>query len=102
MRRCNCCQRLVEITEASRFRTVLYGAHLPGGAFMYLGMWECRCQNTMSVVLWQDEQCCLDEAAEIEAEAEAAAVYQRDEEPINQACARSFFSLTHELASRGL
>jgi hypothetical protein len=102
MRRCNCCQRLVEITERSRFRTQLYADEETGAVFMYLAMWECACQNTLSAVLWQDEECAAEEHAEFVHEQQGAADYERDEEPLNIAAHRGFFSLTHELASRGL
>jgi hypothetical protein len=69
---------------------------------MYVAMWECRCQNTLSAVLWQDEECSLEEHEQIESEAALAAEYERDEGPYNRAVERGFFSLTHELASRGL
>lgn len=100
--RCNCCARPVDATApGARFRTVVY-ADKDGTPFMYLAQWECRCQNTLSVVLWQDEECSLEEHAQIEAEAALAAEYERAEGPYNRAVTRGFFSLTHELASRGL
>lgn len=100
--RCNCCARAVDITEASRFRTVTYRDPQTEAPFMYVAMWECRCQNTLSAVLWQDEECSLEEHAQIEAEVALAAEYEREEGPYNAAVHRSFFETTHELASRGL
>jgi hypothetical protein len=100
MRCCNRCKRPVAITEASRFRTHVYATDL--GPFMYLGLWECRCQNTLSVVLWQDEECSLAEAEEIAAEGAAAELHKLEEAPLDRATYRPFFSLTHELADRGL
>ncbi len=100
MRRCNCCKRPVSITEASRPRTHVYEAC--GVQFMYVLMLECTCQNTLSFVLWQDAECTAAELEEDAAEAAGAALYERDEAPLDRATYRPFFSLTHELASRGL
>lgn len=100
MRRCSCCQRPLAITEASRPRTHVYEAC--GVQFMYLLLLECRCGNTMALVLWQDEECTAAELEEDATEAAAADVYALEEAPLDRATYRPFFSLTHELADRGL
>jgi hypothetical protein len=101
-KRCNCCARALDVTAPeARFRTVVY-ADRDGEPFMYLALWECRCQNTLSAVLWQDVECSLEEHTQIEAEVALAAEYERTEGPYNRAVERGFFSLTHELAELGL
>jgi hypothetical protein len=100
--RCNCCARPVAITEASRFRTVVYRDPRSDAPYLYLAMFECLCQNTLAVVLWEDEATALESHEADVAEAARAAAYERDEAPYDRAVSRGFFSLTHELASRGL
>lgn len=59
---------------------------------------NCRCGSTCSAVLWQCDDFV---AAELD-EDEAIRLYERDEAPLDRATYRPFFSLTHELAERGL
>lgn len=92
MRACSCCGKPVTITEQSRFRTVVYEDN--GEPCIYLGMFECSCQSTLSVVLWQDEQASLDEHRD-RIEAEEAA-------ELDRAAARPFFSTALELVELGL
>lgn len=73
-----------------------------GTPIMLLVLYECRCGSHQSCVIWQDEECTAAELEEEAAEAEAAKLYRLEEAPIDRACERTFFSLTHELAARGL
>jgi hypothetical protein len=98
--RCSCCQQETSITPESRPRSVVYD--IDGVPFMYLLMFECRCQSTLSAVLWQDEECTAEELACCAHEAAGAELYKRVDLPIDQATYRGFFSLTHEFAERGL
>jgi hypothetical protein len=100
--RCNCCARPVEITEASRLRTVVYADPHTKAPYLYLALFECPCQNTLSVVLWEDEQSALDAYRDELREAAARRSDQRAEGPYDAAVHRGFFTLTHELAERGL
>lgn len=100
--RCNCCARPVEITEASRLRTVVYSDPRTGAPYLYLALFECPCANTLAAVLWEDEESALDSHAAAKAEAAAADTYAREEAPYDAAVHRGFFSLTHELAELGL
>lgn len=59
---------------------------------------NCSCGSTCSAILWQCDDFV---AAELE-EDEAALQYDREELPLDRATYRPFFSLTHELAERGL
>jgi hypothetical protein len=102
MRECSCCRRLVSITERSRFRSVVYADPDTDVPYLYAALFECSCQNTLSIVLWQDEELAAEEHADFVHEQEGAALYERDEAPLDRAAYRGFFSLTHELAARGL
>lgn len=102
MRVCSCCGRGVDLTEASRPRSVVYADSLDAPPFMYLLIFECRCQNTMSLVLWQNEECTAEELGCDAHEQAGAEQYEREEAPLDRATYRPFFSLTHELAERGL
>lgn len=99
--RCSC-GRQTKLDEASRPRAHVYTDPVTGEPFMYLLHFECCCGSTCSAVLWQDEECTAAELEEDAAEAAGAALYARDEAPLDRATYRPFFSLTHELASRGL
>ena len=46
MKTCNCCHAPVAITLASRVRPMIY-------PHCYLLIWECACQNTLSLVIWE-------------------------------------------------
>lgn len=97
---CCSCGRETKLDEVSRPRTHLYEAN--GAPFMYLLHFECSCGSTMSHPLWQDEESTAEELAAAEHEQAGAELYERDETPLDRAAFRPFFSLTHELASRGL
>ena len=99
--RCSC-GRETKLDEASRPRAHVYSDPITGTPFMYLLHFECSCLSTCSVVLWQDEEATAEELAFAAHEQQGAAVYEREEAPLDRATYRSFFSLTHELAERGL
>jgi hypothetical protein len=102
-RRCNCCARPVDTSlPEARLRTVVYSDPRTGAPYLYAALWECRCQNTLAAVLWEDEESALDSHAAGQAEAAVAVDYEHAEGPYDAAVHRGFFSLTHELASRGL
>jgi len=99
--RCHC-GREIKLDEASRPRTHVYEDPTTGEPFMYLLNFECGCGTTRSLVLYQDAECTAAELEEDAAEAAGAALYERDEAPLDRATHRGFFSLTHELAELGL
>ncbi len=99
--RCSC-GREAKLDEASRPRAHVYSDPITGEPFMYLLHFECTCKSTCSAVLWQDEEATAEELAFAAHEQRGAAVYEREEAPLDRATYRPFFSLTHELASRGL
>lgn len=96
------CGRETKLDEASRPRAHAYSDPVTNKPFMYLLTFECGCGTTRSHVLWQDEECAAEELANDEHEAAGARLYERDEAPFDRATYRPFFSLTHELADRGL
>lgn len=49
MKLCNVCSRPVAITPASRVRPMIY-------PHCYLLLFECECQNTLSVVIWESPE----------------------------------------------
>lgn len=96
------CRRETKLDEASRPRTHVYVDPASSEPFMHLLHFECGCGTTHSLVLWQDEASAAEELACAEHEQRGAELYQRDEAPLDRATYRPFFSLTHELAERGL
>lgn len=99
--RCSC-GREPKLDEPSRPRAHVYADPLSGEPFMYLLHFECRCKSTCSLVLWQDAEATAEELAFCAHEQQGAELHQREEAPLDRAAYRPFFSLTHELASRGL
>ncbi len=97
------CGRETQLDEAARPRTHVYADPKTGEPCMYLLMFECGgCATTRSFALWQDAEATADELAECAHEQAGAELYERDEAPLDRATYRPFFSLTHELAERGL
>lgn len=96
-RRCLKCSAPISPRPEGNPKGVAY-AEPDGTPVMLTVLYECRCGSHQSVVLWQDEGCALDDFEE----AAAADLYERDEAPLDRATYRPFFSLTHELAERGL
>lgn len=64
MKLCKCCGRPVAITPASRVRPMIT-THL------YALLFECFCQNTLCVVIWEAPE--DEESAETDADAESEA-----------------------------
>lgn len=101
MSRCFC-GRETKLDEVSRPRTHVYSDQDSGEPFMYLLFAECGCGTTRTFALWQNEECAAEEFAHAEHEQQGAERYASDEAPLDRATYRPFFSLTHELAERGL
>ncbi len=96
------CGRETQLDAAARPRTHVYEDPAAAAPYMYLLMFECRCGTTRSLALWQDEECTAEELANCAHEQAGAEIYEREEAPADRATYRPFFSLTHELAERGL